>query len=216
MAQFPGHEEPEFHMPNATPRQTELPRLQLLAQREARRVCRIARLPNHEADDIRQDMLLDLLPRLSAFDPSRGSIDAFASVCFRHRGSRLAEQRARERRARHEADLDQPACVPNCDATDEPLRLAETIPETEGYLAWCGHDTDAIGAVDQRLDFARACTVIDRRDYALCAALAADSAHEVARRSTMSRSTVYRRVHEIRMRLLAAGVGRFVRRAGRS
>jgi len=203
-------------MPSITLSQTEFPRLQFLAQREARRVCRIARLPNHEADDIRQDMLLDLLPRLSAFDPARGSLGAFASVCFRHRGSRLAEQRTRERRARHEADLDQPACVPNCDAADEPLRLGETIPEAEGYLAWCGHDTDAIGAVDRRLDLARACSVIDPRDYALCAALAAGSAHEVARRSAMSRSTVYRRVHEIRMRLLAAGVGRFERCAGRS
>mgnify|MGYP001451786420 FL=1 len=93
------------------PHQLSLADLALLhpiAEREARRVCRIARLPAQEREDIRQDLLLDLLTRLPAFDPARGSLEAFATVCFRHRGIRLAARIRRERDGRHPASLDEP------------------------------------------------------------------------------------------------------------
>lgn len=166
-------------MPSPTPIQSKFPRLQILAQREARRVCRIARLPNHEADDIRQDMLLDLLPRLSAFDPARGSIDAFAVTCFRHRGSRIMQRRGAGRRM-------------GLDRQDGAFDQADTH--------------DAIGALERRLDLARAWAVLDGADTALCIALSNCTAHALARRTGASRAGLYRRVHEIRMRMLAAGI----------
>lgn len=175
-------------MPSPTPIQSKFPRLQILAQREARRVCRIARLPNHEADDIRQDMLLDLLPRLSAFDPARGSIDAFAVTCFRHRGSRIMQRRG----AGHRMGLDGQDALPRRADQDGACDQADTH--------------DAIGALERRLDLVRACAVLDGADTALCVALSNCTAHALARRTGASRAGLYRRVHEIRMRMLAAGI----------
>ena len=169
-------------MPNATFNQTEFSHLQALAQREARRVCRIARLPSHEADDIRQEMLLDLLGRLAAFDPARGSLGAFAFVCFRHCGSRIMQRRNTGRRI----GLD------GLDGQDAGSDLADT--------------NDVIGALERRLDLSRAWGALDVTDAALCAALSNGTAHALARRTGTSRAGLYRRRHEIQMRLLAAGI----------
>lgn len=184
----------------------DLDRLHHLARRQARRVCRNARLPAHQAEDIRQEMLLDLLTRLSAFDPDRGSLEAFATVCFRHRGSRIAARERREEAARHPARLDQPVCDLGSAGAEEHLTLAETIPEAESYAAWCGQPTDAIAATERRLDLEAASAALDERDHVLCAALATSTPHEVAARALFGRSTLYRRLHEMRLRLLAAGL----------
>jgi DNA-directed RNA polymerase specialized sigma24 family protein len=77
-----------------------------LAERYAQRLCRTLGRPSHEREDMEQDMLLDLLARLSGFDPARGTLAAFATVCFQHRASRLATRLRREKRERHEASLD--------------------------------------------------------------------------------------------------------------
>ena len=185
---------------------TDLDRLHALAQRQARRVCRISRLPGHQAEDVRQEMLLDLLTRLSAFDAKRGSLEAFATVCFRHRGSRIATRERREGAARHPARLDQPVCDLGSADAEEHLTLAETIPEAEGYAAWCGQPTDAIATTERRLDLQAASAALDARDHPLCAALAAATPQEVAARAPFGRSTLYRRLHEMRLRLLAAGL----------
>jgi len=175
-------------MPSPAALQTEFPRLQHLAQREAKRICRIARLPGHEADDIRQDMLLDLLPRLSAFDPARGSVAAFAVTCFRHRGSRIMRRRGVSRRI----GLGGQDTGSRRDDQDDACDQADT--------------NDAIGALELRLDLARACAVLDEADAALCVALSNCTAHALARRTGASRAGLYRRMHEIRMRMLAAGI----------
>lgn len=98
-----------------------------LAERYARRLCRTLGRPSHEREDMEQDMLLDLLARLAGFDPARGTLAAFATVCFQHRASRLATRLRREKRERHEASLDD--AVPG---QEEELTLADIIPESEG------------------------------------------------------------------------------------
>jgi RNA polymerase sigma-70 factor (ECF subfamily) len=180
----------------------ELEQLHPIAEREASRVCRIARLPAHEREDIRQDMLLDLLVRLPAFDPTRGTLAGFATVCFRHRGIRLAERLKRERAVRVETSLDSPVAG---DDEDE-LTLADLIPDSEGLGAWWGQPTDAIAAIERRLSLGRAEAAIDPADHSLCAALVTSTPHQLARRGLMPRSVLYRRIREMRLRLLAAGI----------
>jgi DNA-directed RNA polymerase specialized sigma24 family protein len=180
----------------------DLSRLHPIAAREARRVCRIARMPAHEREDVQQEMLLDLLGRLDAFDPSRGSLEAFATVCFRHRGIRLAERFRRERAARDDRGLDDPLLGTG----EERLSLAEVIPESEGYPAWCGQQTDAVAAVERRLDLDRASAALDGRDHPICAALVEHTSHELGRHGPLPRSVLYHRIAEMRLRLLAAGI----------
>lgn len=173
-----------------------------IAQRQARRLCRALGRPSHEREDMEQDMLLDLLSRLPSFDPARGTLAAFATVCFQHRASRLATRLRRERRERHEASLDD--AVPGQE--EEELTLADIIPESEGYAAWCGQQTDTVAALERRLDLDRAGAVLDERDLPLCASLTRCTPHELGQQGPVARSVLYRRIQEMRLRLLAGGI----------
>ena len=63
-----------------------------------------------------------------------------------------------------------------------------------------------IGALERWLDLERASSAIDPEDHPLCAALATATPHEVAAQGAMPRARIYRRIREMRLRLLAAGI----------
>lgn len=183
-----------------SPRLPDLAPIHCLAAKEAKRLCRTLHLPEHEREDLCQDLLLDFLARLPAFDPNKAELSAFATVCFRHAGSRIAGRIKTERAARHPRSLDD--ALPNC----EGLTLANTIGEAEGYSAWWGQPTDAIAVLERRLDLERAAGAIDPEDHPLCAALSRHTPHEFGEQGTMPRMRIYRRIREMRLRLLAAGI----------
>src|SRR5882724_9987861 len=58
----------------------------------ARGLVRRLGLPGHEQEDLRQELLVDLIARLKWFDPARGTLNAFANVIIRHRAGRLARR----------------------------------------------------------------------------------------------------------------------------
>ena len=183
-----------------SPRLPDLAPVHCLAAKEAKRLCRTLHLPEHEREDLRQDLLLDFLARLPAFNPTKADLPAFAMVCFRHAGSRIARRVTAERAARHPRSLDD--ALPNT----EGLTLGDTIAEAEGYGAWCGQSTDAIAALERRLDLDRAAGTIDPDDHPLCTALSTQTPHEFGETGTMPRARIYRRLREIRLSLLAAGI----------
>lgn len=178
----------------------DLDRVHRLATREARRLCRSLRLPLQEQEDVQQDLLVDFLARLRAFDPAKAELEAFAMVCFRHAGACIARRVQRERAGRHPAALDD--VLPGSDG----LTLGDTIAEGDSYAAWCGQPTDAIATLERRLDLERAATTIDPGDHPLCAALSEHTPHEFGEQRTMPRMRIYRRIREMRLRLLAAGI----------
>ena len=55
------------------------------ADAAARSLVRRMRLPRHDLEDIRQDLITDAFARLAAFDPARGSIGAFVATVMAHR-----------------------------------------------------------------------------------------------------------------------------------
>ncbi len=183
-----------------SPRLPDLTQVYTLAKREARRLTRSLRLPVHEADDLRQDLLVDFLGRLPAFDPAKAELAAFAMLCFRHAAGRIARRVYQERAERHAVSLDD--IIPGT----EGLTLGATISESEGYAAWCGQPTDAVAELERRLDLDRAAAAIDAADHPLCAALSQHTPHEFGEQRTMPRMRIYRRIREIRLRLLAAGI----------
>src|SRR6266516_6545163 len=63
----------------------------------ARRLARRLGLPNHEHEDLRQDLLVDVLVRLKWFNPDRGSLGVFAGTVNRHRAAGLANEICHER-----------------------------------------------------------------------------------------------------------------------
>jgi RNA polymerase sigma-70 factor (ECF subfamily) len=178
---------------------TDLEPLHRLADEQARRLCRSLRLAAHEQEDIRQDLLADLLARLPDYDAERGELGGFAATCFKHRAARLALWYRRERAGRAVISLDDP--LPG----GEGLTIGAALAEDAGYGAWLGQPTDRITMVERRLDLERASQALTADDMPLLAALARGDTRAHAR-AGLSRTTAFRMVHEMRLRLFAAGV----------
>lgn len=152
-----------------------------------------------EQDDVRQDLLLDLLTRLRSFDPTRSSLSTFAAICFQHRTTRLGVVARRDHRSRHPAALD--AALPGRIG----LTLLDTIAENDGYAAWTGQPTDGVAQRERDLDLDRALSALGPEVVPLCAALLEGGRGRA--RAGLSRITIHRRVQELRCQLLAAGIG---------
>lgn len=182
------------------PSSAETVALQRSAARIARRIVRACRIPSHEQEDICQDLLLDLFARLKAFHPGRGEIGAFAASCFEHRATRLVARIKRRRALMAPVSLDDPQ--PGGDG----LTLGDTMAEADGYGAWLGQVVATFDAVERRIDLERALGTLPAEFHSLCAELIERSPHEAAKAAPASRATLYRQLHELRLRLLVAGI----------
>ncbi|MCA8882122.1 MAG: hypothetical protein KDA73_19690 [Rhodobacteraceae bacterium] len=174
-----------------------------VADIHARRLTRRLRLAPDEMDDLRQDLLADLLRRLPAFDPERGSIDAFVRLVLRHHGTRIASRVMAERRARGGAMLS--IDLPLEDADPRPLK--DRLAEEDGLSAWSGHVVGGEIALDLRHDLGRVLALLADRDRRVCIGLAHRTLSELAVMGFGSRSALYRRLADLRFVLAAHGLG---------
>jgi hypothetical protein len=166
----------------------------------AGRLVRRLGLAGHQREDLRQDLLVDLIARLKAFDPTRGTLAAFAEAVLSHQTSKLMKRLWRER-AVFIASLDEPV-----GSDDEASTLGESIPESNGYLAYHGQPTAWIAEIERRLDLERALSLFAPSDLHLCAQLIDQSPHELSEKGMGARATVYRRIGQIRLLLLVLGI----------
>ncbi len=180
---------------------TDLRRVLATADRFAARFCRQHAEPLLDQDDVRQDLLLDLMVRMRSFDPARSSLPTFAGICFQHRATRLGVVVRRDRRARHSASLD--VVLPG----HTELTLLDILAEDEGYAAWIGQPTDGLAQRVRDLDLDRALSALGPEIVPLCAALLEDGQGRGWARAGLSRTTFHRRVKDLRCRLLAVGIG---------
>ena len=168
----------------------------------ARRLVRQLRLPRADLDDVRQDLLVDLIARLPAYDPERGSLGAFAGVVLRNQATRIAAKVNRQRRL-HGAvpvSLDEP--VPESDG----LTRGDLVAEADGLAALFGQPVDTFADIERRLDVERAMGGLGRADGRLCAELSRVTADRLAATGRGARSSLYRRVKDLRLALTAMGL----------
>ena len=168
----------------------------------SRRLVRQLRRPRVDLDDVRQDLLVDLIARLPAYDPDRGSIGAFAGVVLRNQTTRIAAKVNRQRRL-HGAvpvSLDEP--VPDSDG----LTRGDLVAEEEGLPALLGQPVDAFAEIERRLDVERAMGRLGLADGRLCAELSRATADRLAASGRGARSSLYRRVKDLRLALTAMGL----------
>jgi hypothetical protein len=163
----------------------------------ARRLVRRLRLPEHECDDIRQELLADLIQRLKWFDSDKGTLGVFAGTVVRHRATRIAARIFRERSMFSQL-LSERSAVGEA--------RSENIAEADGYAAILGQPSDRFTAVERRLDLDRALGVLGQSDLGLCAELLEHSPTEISRIGQRSRASLYRQLKEIRLQLLSAGI----------
>jgi DNA-directed RNA polymerase specialized sigma24 family protein len=173
--------------------------LQREADRAAARLVRRFGLARHEREDLRQEILVDLVDRLRFFDPSRGRLGAFIAMVVKHRTGRLARRIASGRKS---APLSLDETIPDSGG----ITLGDTVAEEDGYAALMGQSVDRFADVERRIDLERALTQLRRSDLSLCCALMDHTPAQVAANGVAGRASIYRHVHEIRMRLMAAGI----------
>jgi RNA polymerase sigma-70 factor (ECF subfamily) len=143
-----------------------------------------------------------MVARLPAFDPERGSLGAFAGIVMANKATRIANKVKRERRlyGAVPASLDEP--FPD----SESATRGDLFAEEDGLAAYLGQPVDAFAEVERRLDVARGLGTLDPNDGALCAALSRTTVDRLAGGGRGARSSLYRRVKDIRLALLAVGL----------
>ena len=168
------------------------------AQRLRRKLC----LPVCEREDLGQDLLVDLLRRLPAYDPSRGSIGAFANIVLRNQSSRIAMRHHRQRRAQGGPllSLEVPLA-----GTREPV--GDTLTEDDGLAAWHGQTCCAAAVTELHHALQVALARLPVEDRRFCAALAHRPVSALAAEGFGSRSALYRRLADLRHVLTAHGLG---------
>jgi RNA polymerase sigma-70 factor (ECF subfamily) len=168
----------------------------------ARRLIRKLRLSKDDLADFRQELLVDVIARLPAFDPQRGSLGAFAGIVMANRAARLAHKVKRERRLYGAVPTSLDETLPDSDGATR----GDLFSQGGGLSAYFGQRVDAFAEVERRLDVERGLGALDPDDARLSAALSQLNIDELVDRGHAARSSLYRRVKNIRLALLAAGL----------
>ena len=179
---------------------TDLATLITEAALAARRLHRKMVLPAADLDDLRQDLLVDLICRLPGFDARRGSIGAFANIVLHNQSSRIAIRHNRQRRAQCGTMLSLDAPVAG---GTEPLGCL--LVEADGLAAWHGQDPSSAEDADLHHDLARALGDLPEDARILCVALGTCAIAEIVSRTGTSRSALYRHIALLRLDLAMRG-----------
>ena len=168
----------------------------------ARRLHRKLVLPAADIDDLRQDLLIDLICRLPGFDSRRGSIGAFANIVLHNQSSRIAIRHHRQRRAQGGSVLSLDAPI---EGGTEPMGCL--LAETDGLAAWHGQNRCAADDADLRHDLAHALGDLPDDARGLCIALGTCAIADIINRTGTSRSALYRHIALLRLDLAMRGFG---------
>ncbi len=172
----------------------------------AERLARSGSLPGRDADDIAQDLRLDLIERSSRFDPARASFETFADRVTANRIATLAAPTARLRAERGMRDLHGPSGASD---DGEGLPLSDTLPEAAALHAAEGTDPDVTFGL--RRDVGRLLAALPPTCRQVAVALCEMSPTEAARALGLNRCTIYARLASIRAAALALGLDEYVR-----
>lgn len=165
---------------------------------QARRVARTLKLSQVDREDVEQEILLVLLERRCFFDPARGPWTPFAHRIARQAAQSVADALVAARKLAA-VSLDQPL---EAAADGEITALANTLPNDTAP-----NETDILDALSF-LDFLD--TLPPELRCAADAALAADGDIADAQRALgLSTTEFYRRLREVRYRLVSLGLARF-------
>lgn len=161
----------------------------------ARRLARSGRTRGMDAEDIAQDLFLDLWRRCPAFDPSRASFPTFADRIIAHRAASLTASTPRMQLERRQIGFDDPI-----DGSDG------------GTLADILSDPAAPGELDYALalDFRRFIEGLSPALQRCCAILAEPNIRLAATQAGTHRSSLYENARRLRKRADEAGLGIYV------
>jgi RNA polymerase sigma factor (sigma-70 family) len=171
----------------------------------AERLARSGAVPVMDADDIAQDLRLDLFRRAEQFDPGRASFATFADRVTAHRIATLATPTAQRRAEREMLSLDAP--VKRADGSDRET-LGDMLAASDALAGPGSAEHDC--TVAMRHDVRRLLRALSPACSMVAVALAHMTPTEIARTLGLHRSTVYARITAIREAAAAMGLGEYV------
>ena len=151
--------------------------------------------------DIAQELRIDLLRRLPAYDAEKATLETFCSRLIEHRISDLTTPTAASRAGRRAVSLDLTA---ENDGEDEDLAIGESLPESAGLFADEIFDVET--KANLKLDVQAFLSTLPD-DLRQCAVLLqSHSISDAARISGLNRSTIYARIERLRVAASDAGL----------
>jgi len=162
----------------------------------AQRLARTGNLPGMDADDIEQDLFLDLWRRRGAFDPTKASFPTFVDRVVAHRVATLTYPTARLKAERRHAWIDAPI-----EEDDGAATLADTLADPTAPT-----DISHGLALDMRR-FVEGLTPALRR---CCEILLVPNLKEAAAIAGLHRSSVYENMHRLRRMAAHAGLQEYL------
>lgn len=172
---------------------------------KAKQLARRRAVPGMDADDIEQDLMLDLLQRRDRYDPSRAGFETFAEHIVNHRIATLTLPTSRLRAERTMISLDAPV---GCDDEGNAFSLIDITPARAGLYADESNEPETPFGLQHDVIRFRAALSPGLRRYADI--LGDENVSEAARVAGVHRSTVYVRLAEMRSTAIAAGLHQYL------
>lgn len=170
------------------------------------KLVRTGRIAGDDSEDAAQEMRMDLLKRLLAFEASRSSRRTFISMALRNHHLTILEARAAKRRnSRCEKySLDEPVTREDPDSESRVNLLS-----ADNYRqALTGPAMSSVEHLDICIDLAAAVDALPEEQRRICIQIASGmSVEHIAVSLGCHRSTIHSRIAKIRRRLCAAGLG---------
>lgn len=166
----------------------------------ARRLAGAHAAPGMDAQDIEQNLILDLWRRRAAFDASRASFRTFADRVVAHRVAELTRTTARA--AAEGAMLS--LSLPLDDEEEGGATLADALPDPRSLA-----DLDEQHGLS--LDVRRFTQHLTPALQRCCSILLAPNVADAAAEAGLHRSSVYENLHRLRSLATAAGLHDYVR-----
>ncbi|GDY13121.1 hypothetical protein LBMAG53_19990 [Planctomycetota bacterium] len=145
-----------------------------------------------DREDVRHDLVVDLLERLQGYNPEKAKRSTFVKDCVEHQISNMIRARGRQcRDPRRISPIGD--CSQDCRAVS-PDSLIDHRSQ------------DAQDLADLRMDVASVIARLPQRQQDICALLADHSAYAISQRLGRPKREVYQDVQAIRAAFAAAGL----------
>jgi hypothetical protein len=190
------------------PEQTIAEALPYVQMAAARLIHRVAST-DYDQDDLRQDLTVILLTRISKFDPARASLARFVWVLADHHVANVRGHRRAQRRDHRRAEPFWENNSLNAREFD-----GNDLTSLDQYESAFGrYSRTATEVIELRLDVARVVNTLPPELKAVASILQAGSIETTARAVGASRATVYRKSRGVlRAAFMKAGLDRYVSR----
>jgi RNA polymerase sigma-70 factor (ECF subfamily) len=152
-------------------------------------------LSQTDADDVRQEIYLDLLERLPKHNPTKAPIALFVSACIHRKIYNLVRGMLAQRRSPVRDSVDRMDEAMTTTGTPVDTSAAEHAGDRERVLR------------DLRLDLAAATRDLTDEERDLLQDLMSESVSDIARRTGRTRKMVYRVFRSLRQKLADGGLG---------